>query len=120
MDLKLNSVSARLGVLLRADGSCQWNQGDNSAIVAVWGPMAPKRSINTLSDRSFVEIRILNDINENSNENLNLVDHENLLVLKQHLLVIFKSIILEKLHPRCQISIIIQILSDNGNVLFSF
>jgi ribonuclease PH len=116
IDLPMRSVSARLGVLGRADGSCHWNQGDTSVIVAVWGPSAPKRGSNALSDRAFVDIRIIEDINDNVNQNSNLEGRDNPVGLKADIFNVFKSVLIDSLHPRCQISIVIQVVSDDGSV----
>lgn len=110
------SVSARLGVLGRADGSCQWSQGETSVLVAVWGPSAPKRGMQALPDKAFVDIRIIEDINDNINQNSNLEGRDNPVGLKNDLLLAFKQIILDSLHPRCQISIVVQVIADYGSV----
>jgi len=110
------SISARLGVLGRADGSCQWSQGDTSVLVAVWGPNAPKRAAHALPDRAYVDIRVIEDINDNVNQNSNLEGRGNPTDMKATLLSAFKSTILDSLHPRCQISIVVQILADEGSV----
>lgn len=116
LETSARSVSARLGVLGRADGSCQWSQGNTSVLVAVWGPTAPKRAAQALPDRAFVDIRVIEDINDNANQNSNLDGRDNPVSLKTDIYSSFKSIILDTLHPRCQISIVIQVICDDGSV----
>lgn len=116
LEVSARSVSARLGVLGRADGSCHWTQGDTSVMVAIWGPMAPKRAAQAMADRAFIEVRLIEDINDNVNQNSNLDGRENPVNLKTEIYSAFKSVILDSLHPRCQISIVIQVIADAGSV----
>lgn len=85
-------------------------------IAAVWGPMAPKRAAQALPDRAFIDIRVIEDINDNVNQNANLDGRENPVSMKGEIYSAFKSVILDTLHPRCQISIVVQVLCDDGSV----
>lgn len=120
VELSARSISARLGVLGRADGSCHWTQGDTSVMVAVWGPMAPKRAAQAMADRAFIEVRLIEEINDNVNQNSNLDGRDNPVSLKNEIYSAFKSVILDSLHPRCQISIVIQVIADAGGVRQSY
>lgn len=118
VDVPTRPIAARLGVLGRADGSCQWSQGDTSVLVAIWGPSAPKRGTNALTDRAFIEIRLIEDINDNIHQNSNLENRDNPVALKHELYTVFKSVLLDSLHPRCQITIVIQVIADQGSVRY--
>ena len=116
VEASARSISARLGVLGRADGSCHWTQGDTSVMVAIWGPTAPKRAAQALPDRAFIDVRLIEEINDNVNQNSNLDGRENPVSLKNEIYSAFKSVILDSLHPRCQISIVLQVIADEGSV----
>ncbi|XP_049848527.1 exosome complex component RRP46-like [Schistocerca gregaria] len=116
--LPIKSLSSRLGILSRADGSCQWTQGCGCVLAAIYGPTYVKASSSSnFSDTVFLDVRPIYEINDNQILNSNLNGRQNLTELKYYLLSIFKPLIFDPLYPRCKISAIIQIIEYDSNIL---
>lgn len=105
-----------LGTNVRTDGSCRWSYKGTTVLSTVRGPISPTHSSQTLSDVAFIDIQVLSDICSDKNEDRELKYRENKIVIKHFIYSSFKNVILDFLHPRAQISIIVQIIKDNGSV----
>jgi ribonuclease PH len=110
------AISIRVGLLARADGSCQWTQGNTSVLVAVYGPHTPKRREHSLPDRAYISVKVLEDQPKPSHQH---TAQTNPTVLKQVIHNAFRSgsfQIIDSLYPRSQISIVLQVINDDGAV----
>eukprot|EP01125_Pyxidicula_operculata_P001609 TRINITY_DN1145_c0_g1_i1.p1 TRINITY_DN1145_c0_g1~~TRINITY_DN1145_c0_g1_i1.p1 ORF type:complete len:221 (-),score=20.90 TRINITY_DN1145_c0_g1_i1:109-771(-) len=105
----IRPLSSRQSVLFRADGSCQWKQGNTEVLVGVFGPMeAPKRVEN--NDKAYVDVKL----NPPSG-----LPNPRITVMESYIKKTFEENILTTLHPRTQIKIVIQVLHEDGSVLAS-
>lgn len=116
LDNSLNTPIVELGYLGRADGSCKWSHCGSTVLASVWGPVTPQRSNQVISDRAYIDIKIMSDIGGKIYSNSNLKHRDNTFLIKQFIYASFKASILDFLHPRAQISIYIQIINDKGSV----
>jgi exosome complex component RRP46 len=126
------TFSSRASVLSRADGSAWWEARHESTgsqdpiittqiLAAVYGPRAPTKGREYM-DHASLEITILPATKAESNDVLNFypTSRSTYLLLLQHFLFnAFRQYILLSLHPRTQISVIVQILHDGGSLLSS-
>lgn len=110
------AISIRVGLLSRADGSCQWTQGKSSVLVAVYGPHLPKRRDHILPDRAYISVKVLEDQPHPPHAHS---AQTNPTVLKQVIHNAFRSgsfQIMDSLYPRSQITIVVQVINDDGAV----
>jgi len=88
-------VDCEFGLLHRAHGSVRFTQGKTSVLVAAYGPLpAPPRQ--EIIDRAVIEVLFKSPVGRST------VDLE---------------YILAHLHPRCKISVIVQVEHDDGALL---
>jgi len=108
-DQQIRPIQIEQGLLNRADGSVRFSQGKTSVLIGVYGPIqVPTRKEKI--DRATVEV-IWKPI---SGQKTNF-DVEKASLVRQSL----ESIILVHLHPRTLISVIVQVIQDDGALLAS-
>jgi exosome complex component RRP46 len=98
--------SVTLGFLDRSDGSCEYSQGDSKVVVAVYGPMEVKPKFEK-TDKATIEVVFKPKSGLNSPK-----DKE----MEHMLLSTLEEFIVSKLYPRSSITVIVQVLNDNGSV----
>ena len=107
--VKLREMTSELSLLSRPDGSVQFNQGDTSVLVAVYGPAEVKVG-RELIDRATIEVVYKPKVGlpgcaEKLQERLVRNSCE--------------PVILSTLHPRTSISIIVQEIQNSGSLVSS-
>lgn len=107
---QLRAMEAQLGLLTRADGSAKYKQGESSVLAAVYGPSEVKPR-HELGDRATVQVVFKRREGKSGRQEK---EYENL--LRNSL----ETIIMTQLHPRTAITIIAQVLVDDGSVCFPF
>ncbi|XP_061299134.1 exosome complex component RRP46-like [Pezoporus flaviventris] len=103
----LRPFSCELGLLSRPDGSAAFLQGDTSVLAALYGPAEAKGN-RELPERVALEVLLrpkvgLPGVGERSREQL----------LRRTL----EAVLLGRLHPRCGLSLSLQVLRDGGSLL---
>ncbi|NWI89101.1 EXOS5 protein, partial [Pitta sordida] len=104
---RLRPFSCEQGLLSRPDGSAAFLQGDTSVLAGVYGPAEAKLS-KEKPDRAVLEVLLrpkvgLPGVLERSREQL--------------LRRTCQAVLLQALHPRTAISLVLQVLSDAGSLL---
>lgn len=104
---ELRSPSVHLGLLSRADGSCRFAMGETEILAAVYGPnvIGGKEEKN---DRAILSVNVKQPAGHAANTEIHLSN-----LVKSTL----ENSLLLQLHPRCRISIILQIIHSDGSVL---
>jgi exosome complex component RRP46 len=106
----LRPISCELGVLQNCDGSATWKSGRTSILAAVHGPTAPRQSQFESSIGCIVSVVMKSG---RIGTNCGSYDTEWESFLTQQL----AACIVKESYPRCVISIILQIINDDGSVL---
>eukprot|EP00455_Lapot_gusevi_P011838 TRINITY_DN1553_c0_g2_i1.p1 TRINITY_DN1553_c0_g2~~TRINITY_DN1553_c0_g2_i1.p1 ORF type:complete len:244 (+),score=19.74 TRINITY_DN1553_c0_g2_i1:53-733(+) len=104
---QIRPISCELGLLNRADGSARFSQDKTSVVVAVYGPVEAS-SRNEQIDKATIEVVFRPASGQQSP-----VEIEREYLVKQTL----ESILLTSLHPRTTITVVIQVLQDDGSLL---
>jgi ribonuclease PH len=99
-------MEAQLGLLSNAHGSAKYKQGESSVLAAVYGP-AEVKTREEQGDRATVNVVFKRRDGKPGRQEK---EYEKL--LRNTL----ESIIMTKLHPRTSITIIAQVLVDDGSV----
>jgi len=104
---QLRPLECSRGLLTRAHGSATWSQENSTVMAAVYGPKpAPMKKEN--AERAIVEITW------RSKSGLpGSFEKEAEVIVRRSL----ESIILTALHPNTAISVILQVISDDGSLL---
>ena len=105
-DSTLRPLSCEFGTLQNCDGSAVWKSGQTSVLAAVHGPIAPRQSQNESSDGCIVSLVI-----KSGSGGAYDAEWESFLTQQLYACVVRES------YPRCVISIILQIVNDDGSVL---
>lgn len=103
----LRPLSCEFGTLQNCDGSAVWKSGQTSVLAAVHGPTAPRQSQYESSHGCIVSLVI------KSGSGGCIYDTEWESFLTQQL----SACIVRESYPRCAISIVLQIINDDGSVL---
>ena len=104
---QLRPMAAEPGALSRADGSARFSHDRTEVLVSVYGPCEVKRSREQI-DGATLEVIM------RPRYGLPLpVDREREQLLSQTL----HQIIIGSLHPRTAISVVVQVLNDDGSIL---
>lgn len=103
---ELRPLSSELGLLHRTDGSAKLTANQSSIIVGIYGPSEVKVR-NEQLDKSYVEVILKPLLQEGPSE------REKEYFLRS----IFENVIVTTLHPRTGITIVIQVLSDDGSLV---
>ncbi|XP_033928091.1 exosome complex component RRP46 [Melopsittacus undulatus] len=103
----LRPFSCELGPLSRPDGSAAFLQGDTSVLAALYGPAEAKGN-RELPERAALEVLLrpktgLPGVGERSREQL--------------LRRTCEAVVLGRLHPRCAVSVVLQVVADGGSLL---
>lgn len=106
-DNHLRALSANYGTLNRAHGSVKYSQGSTTVLAAVYGPL-PVSQRAEIIDRATVEVTFRSVSGNNSK-----YDTEKQMSLRQAL----EDIILTVMYPRTRLSIVLQVLHDDGAIL---
>jgi ribonuclease PH len=104
---QLRAMEAQLGLLTNADGSAKYKQGESSVLAAVYGP-AEVKPREELGDRATVNVVFKKREGKPGRQ-----EKEFEKLLRSSL----ESIIMTHLHPRTAITIIVQVLVDDGSVI---
>ncbi len=105
-DNTLRPLSCEFGTLQNCDGSAVWKSGQTTVLAAVHGPIAPRQSQYESSSGCIVSLVIKSGSG-------GTYDAEWESFLTQQL----SACIVRESYPRCVISIILQIVHDDGSVL---
>ncbi|CAM9311242.1 unnamed protein product [Discosporangium mesarthrocarpum] len=105
---QIRPMEVEQGLLNRADGSSRFVQGNTSVLAAVYGPAPAKFSAQEKADRARVEV----DFREEKGFGSGL-GAEMAMFLRRSL----EGVILLAHYPRTVISIIVQVIIDDGAVL---
>ncbi|CAG9465793.1 unnamed protein product [Pedinophyceae sp. YPF-701] len=106
-DRQIRSMVCERGVLERADGSARWTQGGTSVLAAVHGPLVrggPRED----PERMTVEVTILPRSGLPTSR-----DRHNETVVRATV----ESAVLLNAHPRCCVTVALQVAADDGAVL---
>lgn len=104
---QLRPFTAEPAVLARADGSARWAHGLTECLVSVYGPCEAKRSREKIDAATLeVIVRPLSGLP-------GPVERET----EQLLCRTLEHAVLTQLHPRTAISVIVQVLADDGALL---
>jgi exosome complex component RRP46 len=98
--------SVTLGFLDRSDGSCEYSQGDSKVIVCIYGPMEVKTKFEK-TDKATVEV-----VYKPKSGMTTPKDKE----IEHMLLSTLEEFIVSKLYPRSSITVVVQVVNDNGSV----
>jgi exosome complex component RRP46 len=104
----LRKVSVDMSTLNNADGSCCVEQGDTKVLVAVYGPLEVSRRKDELLDKATVKLQFTRQSGR-ARPSDRLIESQ----LKDAV----GSIVLGSLHPRSSLSVIVQVIADDGSVL---
>eukprot|EP00823_Brevimastigomonas_motovehiculus_P009290 TRINITY_DN895_c0_g1_i1.p2 TRINITY_DN895_c0_g1~~TRINITY_DN895_c0_g1_i1.p2 ORF type:complete len:387 (+),score=151.08 TRINITY_DN895_c0_g1_i1:45-1163(+) len=105
---QLRTIECERSLLNRADGSVRYTQGQTTVLVAVFGPSEVMMKHQEKIDRATVLVSFKSLTGSATN-----LDTYRSFVIRQAL----ESIILSSLHPRTKISIIIQVIRDDGSLV---
>ncbi|GJQ09326.1 hypothetical protein GpartN1_g1117.t1 [Galdieria partita] len=103
---EIRGFRCELGYLERADGSCRLEQGKTQVVAGVYGPLEA-RGRNELPDKTFVDVSI-RPCQGYAADYLRLRERE----LKE----IFVATIAAELQPRSCVSLVIQIIENDGSL----
>jgi exosome complex component RRP46 len=103
----MRPVQISFGDLERADGSCTLSQGQTKVLCAVYGPVEPRNIKQERMDRAFVEVicRPSQGISGPNDRAIEVFIRD-----------IFEQVIMIALHPRTRISIVLQVVHNDGSV----
>ena len=104
---ELRPIACTQGLLNRADGSSRFSQGDTTVLVAVYGPMTPKRSKHEKKEGATLDVVFQPAIGTPTPKEK---DYER--IIRN----IFEAVVLTSKFPRSLIRIVVQILEDKGSV----
>mmetsp|Transcript_109766 Transcript_109766/g.338829 ORF Transcript_109766/g.338829 Transcript_109766/m.338829 type:complete len:236 (-) Transcript_109766:113-820(-) len=104
---QMRPPQVELRPLLRADGSGRFKLGLTAAVAAVYGPREPKFRAREVFDRAALEVLVRPRVGMPGPEERQLEGH-----LQRQ----FEHIIVLEQYPRTQISVIIQVCSEDGSV----
>lgn len=105
---QLRPFSLEFGVLKKAQGSVKLAQGETNIIVAVYGPSEVKPK-HELYDKAQIEVVF---------QPRKGVSQEKEKLYESFILNSLESIIISSQYPRSSITIIIQVVSEGGSVIF--
>jgi exosome complex component RRP46 len=105
-DNTLRTLSCEFGTLQNCDGSAVWKSGATSVLAAVHGPIAPRQSQYESSSGCIISLVIKSGSGGASD-----AEWESFLTQQLNACIVRES------YPRCVISIILQIVNDDGSVL---
>jgi exosome complex component RRP46 len=106
--LNLRPMESEQALLNRADGSARFAQGATAVLVGVHGPVAaPARS--ELIDRAALEV-VFTPLNGSGSRDAEV---QQAALLRAAL----ECVVLTTLHPRTRISVVVQVLHDDGSLL---
>lgn len=110
-------VTCELGRFAQADGSATYQQGNTKVICAIYGPKEAKLRSQSEHDKCTINCEYtMASFATSSRMTRSKSDRrmkEAALIIKQT----FESVILTHLYPRSQISILVQILADDGGAM---
>lgn len=104
---QMRPLTAEPSALSRADGSARFSQGATEVIVSVYGPCEVKRA-REQSDTATLELVVRPRAGLPSP-----VDRE----LEQLICQTLQHVVLGALHPRSAISLVVQVLADDGALI---
>eukprot|EP01080_Neovahlkampfia_damariscottae_P009431 gene9431-1637_t len=104
---EFRNFSVTTGFLERSDGSCEFSQGKSKVVVSVYGPIEVKTKFEKL-DKATIEV-----VFKPKNSQLTSKEKE----IERTILSTLEEFILSKLYPRTNITIVIQVLNDDGSML---
>ena len=104
---QLRSMSSESGLLHRADGSARFAQGGTSVTAAVFGPKETRSSRTDRADRATVEVTVHGRKQRGARE----------AVLENILRGTLEPSIITSLHPRRVISIVVQVVEEDGSLI---
>ncbi|KAJ0412779.1 hypothetical protein ATCC90586_002409 [Pythium insidiosum] len=98
------------GALFRADGSARMSHGSSTVLVAVYGPGQAKSRRNEQIDRVTIDVcfKLEKGVLTSKEKEYEQIIRET-----------FEPIIIAEDYPRAVISIVVQVLEDNGSISFS-
>lgn len=105
---QIRALAAEQGILNRADGSVRFVQGNTSVLVAVYGPAQPQGARKEVFDRAAIEVTWRSEKGAPT-----AGDSERELFIRK---TVEEAVIVTH-YPRCLVSVVIQVLSDDGSVL---
>ncbi|EGC39763.1 hypothetical protein DICPUDRAFT_85962 [Dictyostelium purpureum] len=105
---QLRSMESEQSLLNKADGSAKFSQNKTSVLAAVYGPIEVNSARKEKILKSYVEVTFTPALG-----NTTYLDKEKELLVKNAV----ESVILTTLHPRTQVSVIIQVYSDDGSIV---
>ena len=104
---QLRPFAAEPAALSRADGSARFSHGQTEVLVSVYGPCEAKRA------RECVDSAVLEVLVRPLGGLPGPVERETEQLLSQTL----SHLVLKAMHPRTAISVVVQVLSDDGSLL---
>ncbi|KAN0000768.1 hypothetical protein ACTFIZ_001199 [Dictyostelium cf. discoideum] len=104
----IRPVESEQGSLNKADGSAKFSQDKSKVLAAVYGPIEVNSARKEKILKSYVEVTFTPALG-----NTNYIDKEKELLIKNAV----ESMILTTLYPRTQISVILQVFSDDGSIV---
>jgi len=107
-DNQIRPIETEQGLLNKADGSAKFTQNKSSVLAAVYGPIEVKSARKEKILKSVIEVTFTPGLG-----NTNYQDKEKELLIRNAV----ESVILTTLHPRTQITIVIQVYSDDGSII---
>jgi exosome complex component RRP46 len=107
---QMRTIKSEINILNRADGSVRHSQGDSEVIVAIFGPKEVQVN-KEFPDKATIQVIFKPKTKFQTN-----VEKEYENILKDT----FEDIILTKDYPRSLISIIVQVINDEGSVNLLF
>ncbi|KAN0014764.1 hypothetical protein ACTFIU_001082 [Dictyostelium citrinum] len=105
---KLRAIESEQALLNKADGSAKFSQDKSTVLAAVYGPIEVNSARKEKILKSYVEVTFTPALG-----NTNFIDKEKEQLVKNAV----ESMILTTLYPRTQISVIIQVFSDDGSIV---
>jgi exosome complex component RRP46 len=101
----LRPISCEWGSLQNCDGSAIWKSGETAVLAAVHGPIAPRQAQCESASGGIVTVVLKGDMTAT------VTEWESFLQQQLTACVVSES------YPRCVISVVLHILSDDGSVL---
>jgi len=110
-------IKCKLGFLTGVDGSALFEQGHTKVIASVYGPREVKKRAEALHDRAFITCEYSQATFSTSERKVRSKQDRR---SKEYALLIcqtFESVILTQLYPRSQITILLQVIQEDGGAL---
>mmetsp|Transcript_2040 Transcript_2040/g.2897 ORF Transcript_2040/g.2897 Transcript_2040/m.2897 type:complete len:280 (+) Transcript_2040:24-863(+) len=106
---QLREIRSEQSLLNRADGSAQFSFGKSCVLVGVYGPKEVPRVRDERIDRAIVRISV--DPDKGSSKRPKLKQ------MQEDIKGCVESVLMLHLYPSCEISLIVQVIFDDGSAL---